>query len=269
MYSQINDYADQRLDVYARMSEPQLRRIYEPKEGLFIAESPMVIERALDAGFMPESVLTCMEAYLGHGKEIIKRIEAEHPQMPVYVGTDDVLGQIRGYQLTRGVLCAMRRHELPEAEDILEGKNHIVILDDVENPSNVGAIFRSAAAMFMDGIMLTTDCSDPLYRRAARVSAGTVFQIPWTYIKTDYIGFLRDHGYKVAAMALSDDSVPISDARLKKEEKLAIVMGNEGYGLPGEVTDRCDYVVKIPMAQGIDSLNVAAASAVAFFAISN
>ncbi len=270
MIAAVNTYHDPRLDIYARLTEPQLKRIYEPGEGLFIAESPMVIERAMDAGYEPESVLTCQEAYKGHGQEVIKRIEKEHPDVPVYIGTDGVIGQIRGYQLTRGVLCAMRRHELPKAEDILAGKKRIVILDDVENPSNVGSIFRSAAAMFMDAILLTWDCSDPLYRRAARVSVGTVFQIPWTYLsdKINYIDLLHSRGFKTVAMALSDNSISISDERIKKEDKLCVIMGNEGYGLNRTVIDKCDYTVKIPMAKGVDSLNVAAASAVAFWELS-
>lgn len=280
--TEINDYSDPRLDVYARLSEPQLKTIYEPKEGLFIAESPMVIERALDAGYEPESVLTCNEAAAGHGKVVLERITGQDRSIPVYIGTDEVLSNIRGYQLTRGVLCAMRRKKMDPAKDTIRNARRIVLLDDVENPSNVGAIFRSAAAMFMDAILLTPDCSDPLYRRAARVSVGTVFNIPWTYIGIDrknniespedktgaYIDLIHQMGFKTAAMALSDDSVPVSDERLKKEDKLCIIMGNEGYGLKQAVIDRCDHTVKIPMAAGIDSLNVAAASAVAFWELS-
>lgn len=278
----IDEYSDPRLDIFARMSEPQLRRIYEPDEGIFIAESPMVIERALDAGYVPLSVLTCKEALNGHGKEIIERICKIYPDAPVYVGSSEALAGIRGYQLTRGVFCAMKRHPLPDAAEILingtlgnvsNGKEtagspgRIVLLYDVENPSNVGAIFRSAAAMFMDAVLLTHDCSDPLYRRAARVSVGTVFNIPWTY--TDGIDILKEYGYKTAAMALCNDSISVSDERLKNEERLVIVMGNEGFGLPEDIIDKCDYVVKIPMAEGVDSLNVAAASAVAFYAINS
>ena len=297
--TKINDHSDPRLDVYVRLSEPQLKTIYEPKEGLFIAESPMVIERALDAGYEPESVLTCKEAADGHGKAVIERITGQNHSVPVYIGTDEVLGQIRGYQLTRGVLCAMRRKKPEKPEDMIRNAKRIVLLDDVENPSNVGAIFRSAAAMFMDAVLLTPDCSDPLYRRAARVSVGTVFSIPWTYlhrvrfmdsdshtgksenVNTDtsgefydntesaeiekYLDLLRALGFRTAAMALSDDSISVSDERLKREEKLCVIMGNEGYGLKQSVIDRCDYTVKIPMAAGVDSLNVAAASAVAFW----
>ncbi len=256
------------------MSEPQLKRIYEPKEGLFVAESPMVIERALDAGYEPESVLTCNEAYAGHGRDVIVRIEKEYPGVPVYVGSTEVLSKIRGFQLTRGVLCAMKRRALPGHEEMLKNAGRVVLLNDVENPSNVGAIIRSAAAMKMDAALLTYDCADPLYRRAARVSVGTVFQIPWTYISRNnaddpysYIDGLKDMGFTVAAMALSEDSVSVSDERLKTAEKLVIVMGNEGFGLPGKLLEKCDHVVKIPMAEGIDSLNVAAASAVAFYAV--
>ncbi len=287
---EINDYMDPRLDVYTRLSEPQLKTIYEPGEGLFIAESPMVIERALDAGFEPESVLTCNEAAAGHGKAVIERILRQNHAIQVYIGTDEVLRQIRGYQLTRGVLCAMKRKKPGAAEDVIKNAKRIVLLDDVENPSNVGAIFRSAAAMFMDAILLTYDCSDPLYRRAARVSVGTVFNIPWTYmpprtngyfINDDdrkimdaedeegrYIDLLHALGFKTAAMALSDDSISVSDERLKREDKLCVIMGNEGYGLKQSVIDKCDYTVKIPMAAGVDSLNVAAASAVAFWELS-
>lgn len=279
---EINDFSDPRLDVYTRLSEPQLKTIYEPGEGLFIAESPMVIERALDAGFEPESVLTCNEAAAGHGKAVIERIIRQNHAIPVYIGTDEVLGQIRGYQLTRGVLCAMKRKKPETAEDVIKNAKRIVLLDDVENPSNVGAIFRSAAAMFMDAILLTYDCSDPLYRRAARVSVGTVFNIQWTYLNDhgservtlqnerdeSYIDLLRSYGFKTAAMALSDDSISVSDERLKREDKLCVIMGNEGYGLKQSVIDKCDYTVKIPMAAGVDSLNVAAASAVAFWELS-
>lgn len=261
----ITDYADPRLDVYAKLSEPQLKTIYEPKKGLFIAESPMVIERALDAGYEPESVLTCEEALRGHGKAVIERIVGQNQSIPIYIGTDEVLGQIRGYQLTRGVLCAMRRRKFEHPEDVIRNAKRIVLLDDVENPSNVGAIFRSAAAMFMDAVLLTPDCSDPLYRRAARVSVGTVFNIPWTYISYDSIDFLHEQGFKTAAMALSDDTISVSDERLKSEDKLCVIMGNEGYGLKQSVIERCDYTVKIPMTAGVDSLNVAAASAVAFW----
>lgn len=274
----INDLSDARLDIYTRMSEPQLKRIYEPDQGLFIAESPMVIMRALDAGYEPESVLTCTQAYDGHGRDIIARIVNDYPQVPVYVGSDEVLSTIRGFQMTRGVLCAMKRHELPKPSEILNGAGRAVLLYDIENPSNVGAIIRSAAAMKMDALLLTDDCSDPLYRRAARVSVGTVFQIPWTYLHHDdsgdendeysYIDTLKDAGFTVAAMALSDDSISVSDECLKNAEKLVIVMGNEFSGLPKGLLYKCDHVVKIPMAEGVDSLNVAAASAVAFYAVS-
>ena len=267
----LNDYDRPELDIYARMSEPQLRTVYEPHAGLFIAESPMVIERALDAGYEPESVLTCTQAMEGHGKAVIKRIREQFPDIPVYIGTDEVLSHIRGYQLTRGVLCAMKRRTLSDIGTILQGSKRIVLLNDVENPTNVGAIFRSAAAMSMDGVLLTKDCSDPLYRRAARVSVGTVFQIPWTYIDGcdgSYIEELKKYGFRTAAMALSDDSISISDPLLQEEEQLVIIMGNEGYGLPGNLIDKCDHTVKIPMAEGVDSLNVAAASAVAFYVLS-
>ena len=292
----ITDYSDPRLDVYARLTEPQLRTKYEPDMGLFIAESPMVIERALDAGYVPESVLTCEEALAGHGRDVTGRIQKEYPEVPVYIGSDEALGPVRGYQLTRGVLCAMKRHALPDAESMLRNSRRVTLLYDVENPSNVGSIFRSAAAMFVDAVLLTPDCADPLYRRAARVSVGTVFSIPWTYAgsrditdktrdggndhkpagsdgsghygNNDVIKLLRSNGFTTLAMALSDDSVSVSDKRLKEYDKIAIIMGNEGYGLPKQVIDECDHTVKIPMAHGVDSLNVAAASAVAFWELS-
>lgn len=267
----ITDHNSPLLDIYARKTEPQLKMIYAPDEGLFIAESPMVIDRALDAGFKPESVLTCREALEGHGREVIGKIQDRYPDIPIYVGTDEALMPIRGYQLTRGVLCAMKRKIRFGAEDILRNARRVVLLDDVENPSNVGAIIRSAAAMFMDGILLTGDCSDPLYRRAARVSVGTVFQVPWAYLDSEqeYTELIRQYGFKTAAMALDDTAISISDPELTKEDKLVIIMGNEGYGLSQSVVNRCDYVVKIPMAPGIDSLNVAAASAVAFYVLGN
>lgn len=269
MMIDITDYNSPLLDIYARMTEPQLKMIYAPGEGIFIAESPMVIERALDAGYEPESVLTCKEALAGHGKQVTDRIGKLYPNVPIYVGSDEALSMIRGYQLTRGVLCAMKRKVRMNAEDILKNSGRLVLLDDVENPSNVGAIIRSAAAMYMDGVLLTKDCSDPLYRRAARVSVGTVFQIPWAYLDDtrEYADLFKRHGFKTVAMALDDRAVSVSDKRLADEEKLIIIMGNEGYGLKEETIDMCDYVVKIPMAPGIDSLNVAAASAVAFYVL--
>lgn len=269
MMIDITDYNSPLLDIYARMTEPQLKMIYAPGEGIFIAESPMVIERALDAGYEPESVLTCKEALTGHGKQVTDRIGKLYPNVPIYVGNDEALSMIRGYQLTRGVLCAMKRKVRMNAEDILKNSGRVVLLDDVENPSNVGAIIRSAAAMYMDGVLLTKDCSDPLYRRAARVSVGTVFQIPWAYLDDtrEYTELFKRHGFKTVAMALDDRAVSVSDKRLADEEKLIIIMGNEGYGLKEETIDMCDYVVKIPMAPGIDSLNVAAASAVAFYVL--
>lgn len=274
---EINDYESKILDIYARMTEPQLRTIYAPDEGLFIAESPMVIERALNSGYIPESVLTCREALKGHGCKIIQDIKAKYPDAPVYIGSDEVLVRIRGYQLTRGVLCAMRRRKCAPVENILKTSDRVVLLYDVENPSNVGAIFRSAAAMFMDAILLTHDCADPLYRRAARVSVGTVFQIPWTYIPNqtdaasieDCMELFGYYGFKTMAMALTDTSIPISDIRMDNEEKLMIIVGNEFYGLPVHLLDKCDYIARIPMAPEVDSLNVAAAGAVAFYVLKN
>ncbi len=265
----ITDYDFPGLDVYARLNEPQLKTIYEPANGLFIAESPMVIERAVSAGYEPESVLTCKEALEGHGKAVISLIRDRYPDVPVYVGSDEVLEQIRGYQLTRGVLCAMKRREMHTAEDILRESKRVVLLDDVENPGNVGAIIRSAAAMYMDAVILTDDCSDPLYRRAARVSVGTVFQIPWAYggSGSDCMELLKKYGFTTLAMALDERAVSVSDPQLLKADKLAVIMGNECYGIAPEIMDICDHVVKIPMAPGVDSLNVAAASAVAFYVL--
>lgn len=263
---EITDIADERLDIYARYSEVQLLRYNEPNEGIFIAESPMIIERALDAGYEPISFLMERRYVEGQGKGILERC----PEIPVFVAELSVLTKLTGYQITRGVLCAMRRKELPEISNICENARRIVILENVMNPTNVGAIFRSAAALGMDGILLTEGCTDPLYRRAGRVSMGTVFQIPWTFYNKKHpwssgCSMLKNIGYKTVAMALTDDSVSVNDPRLMAEERLAIVMGTEGNGLAKTTIAQCDYTVKIPMSHGVDSLNVAAASAIAFW----
>ena len=258
---EITDFSAPELDVYARLTEAQLLNRFEPAKGMFIAESPKVIHRALDAGYVPVSLLMERKDIDGSAREILERC----PEIPVFTADEDLLCKLTGYHLTRGVLCAMRRPTLPEVEKVLEGKTRIVILENVQNPTNVGAIFRSAAALGMEAVLLTPGCSNPLYRRSARVSMGTVFQVPWTYMEANWIETLRHHGFKTAAMALRDDTVSIDDPRLKEEKKLAIILGTEGDGLKKATIADCDYTVKIPMAHGVDSLNVAAAGAVAFW----
>lgn len=264
---EITDFSAPELDVYARLRETQLLNRHEPENGIFIAESPRVIERALDAGCIPLSFLAEKKHVETEAKELIARCG----EVPVYVAEFDVLTQITGYKLTRGMLCAMRRLPLRTPAEVCTGARRIAILENVVNPTNVGAIFRSAAALNMDAVLLTPDCSDPLYRRAIRVSMGTVFQIPWAFLDEqmlwpeDGIAFLREQGFKSVAMALRNDTVNIDDPVLQKEEKLAIILGTEGEGLLTETIDGCDYTVKIPMSHGVDSLNVAAASAVAFW----
>ena len=267
MWNEIKDFAAPELDVYARTSEVQLLRYYEPEPGVFIAESPKVIERALHAGYQPVSFLIEHKDLEREAGEILKK----YPDVPVYTAEYEILVKLTGFALTRGMLCAMRRNPLPLAEEICRNASRIAVLENVVNPTNIGAIFRSAAALHMDAVLLTGGCSDPLYRRAARVSMGTVFQIPWTYFdkKTAWPGegmqLLKNMGFKTAAMALCDDSVGIDNQVLQAEEKLAVVLGTEGDGLSSQTIADCDYTVKIPMSHGVDSLNVAAASAVAFW----
>ena len=258
----ITDLSAPELDIYARMSENQLAHIYEPASGLFIAESPKVIDRHVE----------------GQCADIIKRCG----DIPIYTAPFDVLTKLTGFALTRGMLCAMRRAELPSVESVCEHAARIAVLEEVMNPTNVGAIFRSASALGMDAVLLTPGCSDPLYRRAARVSMGTVFQIPWTYITFDTLGLAHnkaDHGilpefgmkqlhsmgFRTASMALRNDTIDIHDPELKQIDRLAVILGTEGEGLKTETIDSSDYTVKIPMYHGVDSLNVAAASAVAFW----
>ena len=260
----ITDFSAPELDIYARLNENQLFRYYEPEPGLFIAESPKVIERALNAGYEPISFLVEKKHIEGEAKDVLARCSG----IPVYTAESDILTQLTGFQLTRGALCAMRRRALPSLTEICSGARRIAILEQVMNPTNIGAIFRSAAALNMDAVILTPGCSDPLYRRASRVSMGTVFQIPWTVADNwpqPVMSQLKQLGFKTAAMALSDNSVSIDDARLLSEEKLAIILGTEGDGLAETTIADCDYTVKIPMTHGVDSLNVAAASAVAFW----
>lgn len=264
---EITDFTAPELDVYARLSEGQLLNRAEPEKGMFIAESPRVIERALDAGCVPVSFLSEDRHIEKEAKEILERCG----EIPAYVASFDVLTQLTGYKLTRGMLCAMYRPRLRTPEEVCRGARRIAVLESVVNPTNVGAIFRSAAALNMDGILLTSDCSDPLYRRSLRVSMGTAFQIPWTYFDKQITwpmegqAFLKEQGFQTVAMALRDDTVNIDDSGLHKEEKLAIVLGTEGEGLTSQTIASCDYTVKIPMSHGVDSLNVAAASAVAFW----
>ncbi len=256
---EIHDFAAPELDVYARLTENQLLNRENPREGIFIAESPKVIERALDAGYQPISFLVERKHIEGEAKPILDRC----PDTPVYTAALDILTQLTGFQLTRGMLCAMRRTELPAVEEVCKNARRIAILENVMNPTNVGAIFRSAAALNVDAVLLTPACSNPLYRRAIRVSMGAVFQIPWTFCAD--MKQVRSLGFKTVAMALRDDSVSIDDPLLMAEEKLAILLGTEGDGLAAPTISDSDYTVKIPMSHGVDSLNVAAASAVAFW----
>lgn len=256
---QITDFSAPELDIFARLSEPQLLHYFEPDEGVFIAESSGVISLALEAGYQPISLLT-EDRQLG-SEPLMTRLG----DVPVYTAPFEVLTQLTGFKLTRGALCAMRRRKLPSASEICSDARRIAVLEDVVNPTNVGAIIRSAAALNIDAVLLTPACSDPLYRRAARVSMGTVFQIPWTYIEGDYIAQLKELGFATAAMALTDRSVSIDHPAPAAEEKLAILLGTEGTGLSEATISAADYTVKIPMSHGVDSLNVAAASAVAFW----
>lgn len=265
---EIADLSAPELEVYARLTEGQLKNRAEPEKGLFIAESPKVIDRALDAGYEPVSLLMERKHIEGQAKEIVARCG----EIPVYTSELSVLKELTGFPLTRGVLCAMRRKPLPAAETVCAGAKRVAVLEEVVNPTNVGAIFRSAAALGMDAVLLTPGSCDPLYRRAVRVSMGTVFQIPWAFIGTEIADWphpgmdrLRTLGFKTVAMALEDDSVSIDDPRLASEEKLALILGTEGEGLAARTIADCDYTARIPMSHGVDSLNVAAASAVAFW----
>ena len=257
----LTDFSAPELDVYARLTENQLLNREHPEQGLFIAESPKVIERALDAGCVPVSFLVEQKHLEGQAREILARC----PVTPVYTAEFDVLTQLTGFQLTRGMLCAMRRPPLPALSGLCANAKRVAVLENVMNPTNVGAIFRSAAALGMDAVLLTPACSNPLYRRAIRVSMGTVFQVPWTFVGDDWLEALHRFGFKTAAFALTDHSVSIKDPALNAEERLAIVLGTEGDGLASSTINGCDYTVKIPMTHGVDSLNVAAASAVAFY----
>lgn len=276
---EIKDFNAPELDIYARYTEARLLNKDHPEEGMFIAESPKVIGRALDAGYEPLSVLVEKKQMEENEEtsQIMNRFD--DTKVSIFTADFEVLTKLTGFKLTRGMLCAMRRKPLRKFQDLCDGINRIAILENVQNPTNVGAIFRSAAALNMEAVLLSPGCSDPLYRRASRVSMGTVFQIPWTFIRDSNemrckreviwpkqaIAELKKLGYKTAALALTDDSVSIDDSELMKEEKLAVILGNEGEGLESETIALCDYTVKIPMTHGVDSLNVAAASAVAFW----
>lgn len=266
---EITDFDAPELDVYARLTEAQLLNKDHPEDGLFIAESPKVISRALDGGYEPVSVLVEKKQVLEDAETIA--VLGKCGNVPVYTAEFEVLTKLTGFKLTRGMLCAMKRRRLPGLQEICNGCDRVAVLENVMNPTNVGAIFRSAAALHMDAVILTGGCSNPLYRRASRVSMGTVFQIPWTFVDNSVIWpeegmkILRELGFKTAAMALKEDSASIDDPELMKEDKLAVILGTEGDGLAPETIADCDYTVMIPMSHGVDSLNVAAASAVAFW----
>ena len=269
---EITDFSAPELDIYARLTEVQLLNRHEPEKGLFIAESPKVIERALDAGCIPVSLLLERKHITGQAYEIITRLG----DIPIYTADFEILTKLTGFQLTRGALCAMQRPQLQSVEAVCANAHRIAVLENIVNPTNIGAIFRSAAALNIDAVLLTPACSNPLYRRAIRVSMGTVFQIPWTYFDSSFsdwphsgIKLLQKLGFKTAAMALSDEAISIKDPQLMSEEKLAIVLGTEGDGLAPNTIADCDYTVCIPMSHGVDSLNVAAASAIAFWQLGN
>ena len=274
-FIEITDFNAPELDIYARLKENQLQHYFEPAPGLFIAESPNVIERALNSGCKPHSILVESTQTDKEAAKIISRCG----DIPVYTAPFEVLTKLTGFQLTRGLLCAMYRPALPSVEELCNNARRIAVLENVMNPTNIGAIFRSAAALGMDAVLLTSGCSDPLYRRASRVSMGTVFQISWTYLPVkkeasaqtetsyNYVNILRELGFTTAAMALKDNSTSVDNPILRTCDKLAVILGTEGEGLCDETIDSCDYTVMIPMAHGVDSLNVAAASAVAFWTL--
>lgn len=258
---EITSLDDERVRMFSKLTEAQLRMELEPEKGLFIAESPKVIRVAMDAGWSPVALLCESKHISGDASDIIARIS---PNTPVYTGSRELLAKLTGYTLTRGVLCAMQRRRMPAVADIVRNARRIVIIDAVSDTTNIGAIFRSAAALGIDAVLLTRDSCDPLNRRAVRVSMGSVFLVPWTWLDGP-ISTLQDFGFRTAAMALSEDSIALDDPRLNAEPRLAIVMGTEGDGLPQKTISECDYTVRIPMAHGVDSLNVAAAAAVAFW----
>ena len=258
---EISSLHEKDLEVFSTLTEAQLRMELEPEKGLFIAESPKVIRVALDAGWEPTALLCERKHITGDAKDIVERLSS---RVPIYTGSRELLTELTGYTLTRGVLCAMRRKPMPAVETILKNARRIVVIEGVTDTTNIGAIFRSAAALGIDAVILTRDTCDPLNRRAVRVSMGSVFLVPWTWIDGP-VSQLKDYGFRTAAMALCEDSISLDDTRLKQEERLAIIMGTEGDGLPYQTIEEADYTVRIPMAHGVDSLNVAAAAAVAFW----
>ena len=264
-YIKVNDIDDERVAIYTKYNEAQLLHYNEPYGGVFIAESPMVIERAFDFGAKPISMFA--ESGELHNEAIKNVIAKVGDDIDIYEADLDVIRSITGYNLTRGLLAAFERPKVKKPEELIAGCTHIAVLENVVNPTNLGAIFRSAAALGIDAVLITEDSTDPFYRRAARVSVGTVFQVPWTYIPkgTDYVDMLHNQGFTVISMALADDAIPLTDPRLKANEKRAIVFGSEGYGISESTLSKSDYVSIIPMHKGVDSLNVAASSAVAFW----
>ena len=260
----IDSIDDSRVDIFTKYNEAQLYHYYEPKPGVFIAETPEVIKRALDRGAEPIAFLVEEKAY---ESEVVRELLSHVDDVDVYVAELNVINKITGFNLTRGVLAACHRPSLPNVDSLLQSSKRIAILEDVMNPTNVGAIFRSAAALGVDGIILTHDSADPFYRRAARVAMGTVFQVPWTYFDkgSDYVSVLHKNGFAVVSMALKDNAISLADPVLKKQEKLAVIFGTESTGIKQETIDASDYVTIIPMHHGVDSLNVAAASAVTFW----
>jgi len=257
---EISSLKEAGLEVFSTLTEAQLRMELEPEKGVFIAESPKVIRVALDAGWQPTALLCERKHIEGDARDIVERMG----DLPVYTGSRQLLTELTGYQLTRGVLCAMRRRPAPPLESVIKDAHRIVVIEAVTDTTNIGAIFRSAAALGMDAVVLTRDSCDPLNRRAVRVSMGSVFLVPWTWLDAP-ITSLRDEGFKTVAMALTVNSVSIDDPRLSAEPRLAIIMGTEGEGLPQQTIQEADYVVRIPMSHGVDSLNVAAAAAIAFW----
>lgn len=257
---EISSLEDERVKVYGSLTEAQLRNRINPEKGIFIAESPKVISVALNAGFVPLSLLCERKHIEGDAAEIIGRCG----DLPVFTGPRGILAQLTGYTLTRGVLCAMRRPAERSVADVCEGARRVAVIDGVVDATNVGAIFRGAAALGVDAVLLTPTSCDPLNRRAVRVSMGSVFLLPWTWLRFP-VRSLRDYGFKTVAMALTDASVPVDDPALVRESRLAIIMGTEGDGLSADVISDSDYVARIPMSRGVDSLNVAAAAAVAFW----
>lgn len=257
---EISSLQEAGLEVFSTLTEAQLRMELEPEKGLFIAESPKVIRVALDAGWQPTALLCERKHIEGDARDIVERVG----EIPIYTGSRELLAKLTGYTLTRGVLCAMRRKVMPSVAEVVKDARRVVVIEAVTDTTNIGAIFRSAAALGIDAVLLTRDTCDPLNRRAVRVSMGSVFLVPWTWLDAP-ITSLHEYGFRTAAMALSDNSISLDDARLKEEPRLAVIMGTEGDGLPQQTISEADYTVKIPMAHHVDSLNVAAAAAVAFW----